>query len=183
MRATVREVPVPEAAQQHAVRLVMATQPDSEYAPELVKQSVALGSSPRGAQALILAAKVNALHDSAVRFRSSPRALAAGLGITLLHKAVAVCRMYLAARALGIDIHIGYFFVFGPIRECILMVPISINGIGLREASAVFLYTKAGMAEPQALAFSLLVYAVRLTMSAIGGVVYAVSRSPQKGEA
>jgi MoxR-like ATPase len=61
MRETVREVPVPEAAQQHAVRLVMATQPDSEYAPELVKQAVALGSSPRGAQALILAAKVNTL--------------------------------------------------------------------------------------------------------------------------
>jgi MoxR-like ATPase len=61
MREIVREVPVPEVAQQHAVRLVMATQPDSEYAPELVKQAVALGSSPRGAQALILAAKVNTL--------------------------------------------------------------------------------------------------------------------------
>jgi MoxR-like ATPase len=61
LRQTVRDVPVPESAQQHAVRLVMATQPDSEYAPELVRNSVSLGSSPRGAQALILAAKVHAL--------------------------------------------------------------------------------------------------------------------------
>ena len=39
----------------------MATQPGSEYAPELVNRCVALGSSPRGAQALLLGGKVKAL--------------------------------------------------------------------------------------------------------------------------
>jgi MoxR-like ATPase len=61
MRRIVRAVPVPELAQSHAVRLVMATQPGSEYAPKLVNENVALGSSPRGAQALLLGAKVRAL--------------------------------------------------------------------------------------------------------------------------
>ena len=61
MRKTVRAVPVPESVVQHAVRLVMATQPGSDYAPAMVNDSVALGSSPRGAQALMLAAKVKAL--------------------------------------------------------------------------------------------------------------------------
>ena len=89
----------------------------------------------RGTRLKALAAKVNALHDSVAGFRSSPRALAAGLGITLVSKIVAICLVYLLARALGIRIHIGYFFIFGPIRECIMMIPISINGIGLREAT------------------------------------------------
>jgi MoxR-like ATPase len=61
MRQIVRSVPVPEQAQTHAVRLVMATQPGSDYAPKLVNENVALGSSPRGAQALLLGGKVRAL--------------------------------------------------------------------------------------------------------------------------
>ncbi len=61
LRGTVRAVPVPDEAQTYAVRLVLATQPGSDHAPELVSRSVSLGSSPRGAQALLLAAKVRAL--------------------------------------------------------------------------------------------------------------------------
>jgi MoxR-like ATPase len=56
-------VPVPENAQRAAVRIVMATQPGSGYATERVERFVMLGSSPRGAQALILAGKVRALRD------------------------------------------------------------------------------------------------------------------------
>jgi MoxR-like ATPase len=47
--------------QEHAVRLVLGTHPDSEYATEQVRQFVRYGSSPRGAQALLLASKVRAL--------------------------------------------------------------------------------------------------------------------------
>jgi MoxR-like ATPase len=61
MRRTVRAVPVPEHAESYAVRLVMATQPKSAYAPGIVNQFVSLGASPRGAQALLLGAKVKAL--------------------------------------------------------------------------------------------------------------------------
>jgi MoxR-like ATPase len=61
MRHVVRAVPVPEHAQQYAIRVVMGTQPGSPYAPKPVNEYVSLGSSPRGAQALLLAAKVRAL--------------------------------------------------------------------------------------------------------------------------
>ena len=61
LRDIVRSVPVPEHVQGYAIRLVMATQPGSEYAPDLVNEFVSLGSSPRGAQSLLLAGKVRAL--------------------------------------------------------------------------------------------------------------------------
>ena len=61
LRHTARQVPVPEHARSYAIRLVMATQPQSEYAPGIVNQFVTLGSSPRGAQALLLGGKVRAL--------------------------------------------------------------------------------------------------------------------------
>jgi len=61
LRGVVRSVPVPEHVQGYAIRLVMATQPGSEYAPAQVNEFVSLGSSPRGAQSLLLGGKVRAL--------------------------------------------------------------------------------------------------------------------------
>lgn len=61
LRSVVRAVAVPEHAQRFAIRLVMATQPGGEHSTKRVNDLVALGSSPRGAQALLLGAKVKAL--------------------------------------------------------------------------------------------------------------------------
>ena len=57
-----RQVPVATHLQRHAVDLVVSTHPGPE-APELVRRYVRFGASPRGAQALVLAAKVAALID------------------------------------------------------------------------------------------------------------------------
>jgi MoxR-like ATPase len=57
----VRQVVVAPHVQDYAVRLVLATHPDSEFSTAQVKRYVRFGSSPRGAQALILAAKIKAL--------------------------------------------------------------------------------------------------------------------------
>ena len=63
MRWLIREVTVASHVQDHAVRIVFATRPETELAPEIVKKYVRYGSSPRGAQAIILGAKVKALLD------------------------------------------------------------------------------------------------------------------------
>ncbi len=61
LRSIARSVAVPEAAKSYAVRLIMATQPGGEFSPESVNAYAALGSSPRGAQGLMLGGKVRAL--------------------------------------------------------------------------------------------------------------------------
>jgi MoxR-like ATPase len=63
MVALTREVPVAEHLTRHAVDLVVATHPDGADAPESVRRYVRFGASPRGAQALVLAAKAAALLD------------------------------------------------------------------------------------------------------------------------
>jgi MoxR-like ATPase len=57
----VREVPVATHVQDYAVRLVLASHPKTETAVPITNQYLRFGSSPRGAQCLILAAKVRAL--------------------------------------------------------------------------------------------------------------------------
>jgi MoxR-like ATPase len=59
----VREVPVAEPVQEFALRLVLATHPDQDDAPETVRRFVRYGASPRAAQALILSGKARALMD------------------------------------------------------------------------------------------------------------------------
>ncbi len=56
-----RQVPVPSHVGEYIARLVVATHPEHESAAPLVKRFVRYGSSPRGAQALILGAKITAL--------------------------------------------------------------------------------------------------------------------------
>lgn len=61
MRATAHEIPVMAEVLNYAVKLVAATHPEKEPAPETTKKLIRFGASPRAAQALITAAKVRAL--------------------------------------------------------------------------------------------------------------------------
>ena len=58
---TARAVPVATHIKEYAVRLLLATHPDQEDAPEKVRNFVRYGASPRGLQAIIMTAKVRAL--------------------------------------------------------------------------------------------------------------------------
>jgi MoxR-like ATPase len=63
MGALARQVPIASHVRDYAVRLLLASHPDQPTAPQLVRSYVRYGSSPRGAQAMILGAKVAALLD------------------------------------------------------------------------------------------------------------------------
>ena len=60
-QSLVRKVPVAQHVQDYAVRLLLATRPEAPDAPAGVRRYVREGASPRGAQAVLLAAKIRAL--------------------------------------------------------------------------------------------------------------------------
>jgi MoxR-like ATPase len=62
MRRVARSVPIARPVQAYAIRLTLGSHPSSEYATPLVKRYVRYGASPRAAQALVLAGKINALN-------------------------------------------------------------------------------------------------------------------------
>jgi MoxR-like ATPase len=63
IRKTLDKVVVADPLRDYAVRLVLATHPDNEEAPEGIGQFVRWGASPRAAQALIKAGRVRALAE------------------------------------------------------------------------------------------------------------------------
>ena len=63
MQGLVREVIVAPHVQDYAIRLALATHPEGPFAADVTNQYIRWGSSPRGVQTLVLAAKVRALLD------------------------------------------------------------------------------------------------------------------------
>ena len=59
----VRDILIAEDVRRYALQIVLGTHPETADAPELTKKYVRYGSSPRGAQALILGGKVRAILD------------------------------------------------------------------------------------------------------------------------
>ena len=56
-REIIRELPMSESVEDYALHLVVSTHPELEGAPEIVRQYLTCGASPRAAQAMILTAK------------------------------------------------------------------------------------------------------------------------------
>ena len=86
LRALTREVPVARSVQDYAIRLVLATHPGEEGATASVKRYVRFGSSPRGAQAILLAAKIRAVMDG--RFSASADDVRASAPPALRHRMI-----------------------------------------------------------------------------------------------
>jgi MoxR-like ATPase len=86
MRDFAYSVPVATHVKEAAVRIVYATHPESDIAPEAVKKYVRYGASPRGAQALILTSKVDALVHG--RMNVATEDLERNLLATLRHRII-----------------------------------------------------------------------------------------------
>jgi MoxR-like ATPase len=63
LRDLSRRIPIADEVRRYAILLVMGTHPEHEASTPMVRQFVRYGSSPRGAQALILCAKIHAVLD------------------------------------------------------------------------------------------------------------------------
>ena len=98
IRRIVREVPVERAVQDYAVRVLQATHPEHDGAPDATRRFVRYGASPRGAQAMILAAKVRALRDG--RFAVSRDDLRACTKPALRHRVI----LNFEGEAEGVDV-------------------------------------------------------------------------------
>jgi MoxR-like ATPase len=83
---TARAIPVATHIKEYAVRLLLATHPDQEDAPEQVRQFVRYGGSPRGLQALITTSRVRALLEG--RYNVSVEDLRAVAFPALRHRLV-----------------------------------------------------------------------------------------------
>lgn len=102
----------------------------------------------------------------------APRAVAQAAGISIVFNVTLILGQMLLAHAIGISLSFAHFAVFVPLLSTLLLVPITIGGLGVRESGYVLLFGQAGVPQDQALALSLLTYATALASGIIGGLLY-----------
>ncbi len=86
MGTLARQIPIATHVSEYVARLLLATHPQHPAAPDMVKRYVRYGASPRGAQAIILGAKVSALFNG--RYNVAFKDLAAIVYPALRHRII-----------------------------------------------------------------------------------------------
>ena len=107
---------------------------------------------------------------------SNYQGLAVILGTSLVIQFVSIVIIWTCAQALAIDAPFTVFLVFVPLINLSIMVPLTINGFGLRESLYFLLFTQIGVAEEQAVALSLTQAVVLIIAASPGGVFYSLHK-------
>ncbi|HEX9700292.1 MAG TPA: lysylphosphatidylglycerol synthase transmembrane domain-containing protein [Acidobacteriota bacterium] len=159
---------------------------------------VGLTEAPRRAATAILqplrlagpAAVLGKLHAALHAYRRAPGELAVATVLSLIVQLLRIVTIYLAARALGIEVPFAPYLVLVPVTTMITLVPISLAGLGVREGAFVYFFSRAGMSEAGAFSLSLLVFGLSLVLWLVGAALYwrdvppgeKAASSPASGE-
>jgi uncharacterized protein (TIRG00374 family) len=119
--------------------------------------------------------RVREVHEAIVAFRHHKQAFGFAFLVGLLLQLNFVVHHYFLARALGIEVSLGTFLFLVPLISVLLLLPASINGIGLRENAFVLLLGRLGVTNEASVAFCALLLAAMVLFGIAGGIVYAIS--------
>ncbi|HLF26793.1 MAG TPA: lysylphosphatidylglycerol synthase transmembrane domain-containing protein [Anaerolineae bacterium] len=111
-------------------------------------------------------------------------AIARSTLVSLPFTATLIATQYILSLALGLNIDVRYFVLFTPLVALTQALPISLNGLGVREGAYSVLFGSVGVAGSSAVALSLLYYVVRLISGLLGGALYVIGnlRSQNAGQ-
>lgn len=109
-------------------------------------------------------------------YRGHPWTLAAATGLSLLLQANVVFHHVLVAWALGVSVPPLYFFVIVPVVTVVLLLPVTINGIGLRETTYVAIFSLFGVSDSSAVTFAVVLFGLQLLQSTTGAVAVLTRR-------
>jgi uncharacterized protein (TIRG00374 family) len=118
-----------------------------------------------------IAGKVQSLHAALASYRDHRQTLAITVVLSVAIQVLYACYFALISRALGIPISVHYFLLFLPLVTLVTTIPISIGGLGVREALMIWLFGEVGVAPADVLAVSLTVYLLGTLLSLVGGVL------------
>ena len=106
------------------------------------------------------------------------KAFLLSFGVQFCSVGAELCAFY----SLGLRPPLGQSVFFLPLINFVAFLPISFNGLGVQDGLFIFAFSKVGMAREGALSASVTYHFMRLVVSLIGGLLYAVEsfRSPKE---
>lgn len=135
-----------------------------------------LQNFPARLRGLPLGGKAAGLLEALLIFRGKQPVLAKALFYSLLLQANVVLHYYLISQALQLPIPLASFFLIIPLATVITMLPISVNGIGVRENVYIFFFAAFSVLRPEAVAFAWIAYGMVVLQGVLGGILYNLRR-------
>ena len=102
--------------------------------------------------------------------------LFSALALSVLLQLNVILHYYLLALSLGIDIPLQAMFIIVPVAIVVMMIPVSINAIGIREAIFVTMFGLYGISSADALAFAWMSFVLITILGVIGGIVFMLRK-------
>lgn len=127
-------------------------------------------------------AKLELVYEGLTALRKNGSAVVAALLISLVIQFFSVVIVWICARAIHIDAPFYVFLIFIPLINLTIMVPLTINGIGLRESAYYLLFSQIGFPVETAVTLSLLNFFIMVLSSMPGAVVYSLYKKDERFE-
>lgn len=118
--------------------------------------------------------RLERLYGAILIYRGSGGALLKGLLLSVGSRLLWVAACYLVGQAFSLRLSLPALMVVAPIVELVRMIPVSISGIGLREAAFAVMLAQFGVETSLGLSFGIIVYVVFFVFAILGGVLYGL---------
>jgi len=116
-----------------------------------------------------------ALRSYRAHWQAIPQAIVLSFAIHLIQAWIHL----LIGRAIHIEIPFSYCIIVYPLVGTFSAIPISLNGLGLREGGYLYLLAVIGINSEKAIAFGVLLFLVVAADSLVGGIVFLLKKSPK----
>ncbi len=124
--------------------------------------------------------KISTVLDILVQFRSHPwpliKVILWGMALQLLF----ILHYYVLSIAFSLHLHFSFFMVVIPVIFLLSMLPVSINGIGVRENLFVYFFAKVSVSPEKSLAIAWMAFVMILVYALIGGLIYMLRKGDKE---
>ncbi|QSR87840.1 flippase-like domain-containing protein [Methylacidiphilum caldifontis] len=121
---------------------------------------------------------LNNLIDAISRYRHGKKENFMALCYSVISHGSTLIMAYCATRSLHLDIPFLFLASILAIVSVLISIPVTISGLGVREGLIVVFFQLLGIKAEPALSFSLLVFAMSVFWSLVGGIVYLRYKKP-----
>ncbi len=111
-----------------------------------------------------------------------PRLLVITTILSLVVQATNVIVLWLVGRAIQAPVPAGYYWITVPMVTLLTLVPVSLNGMGVREGGLILFLAPVGVDTATALSLAFLWFAIFTAASIVGGAIYLLGSLPAPGE-
>ena len=118
----------------------------------------------------------NKFEDAFLAFHGRRDVLLKALGLSIILQTHVVIHYFLIGMALDFQVPLNVYFLIIPLAIFVMMLPFSINAIGIRENIFVFLLATSAIPKTEAIAFAWLAYGMLIINALLGGLVYALRK-------